>query len=409
MDEFRKGWGPLLAAMIGTMCGLITLTNYSQGFFVGPVTEEFGWTKAQFFFGFTLMMLAGLVTSPIIGSLADKYGARMLGIAGLIGHSLAYVLISLNPGSLPLWYASFLLLAVLAAGSQPIIWTKVINGWFVKNRGKAIGITMAGTGIGALILPPIVESIIATEGWRAGYRAIGIGAALFALPFIIMLFREPKPETSGDWQPTEPVAGWGYTADEAMKDQKFWVLGSVLFLTVFVVVGILANFERILGAEGIDRPTIAGIAAVLGGTVVIGRLLIGVLVDRFWAPGVGIVFFSLPIVAILLLLNIEITPATALFVAVTLGLAAGAELDLLAFLTSRYFGTAHYGAIFGRIFAFFTVGAGIAPPLFGAVADATGGYDRMLTISAGILGLCLVLFMMLGKYPDNAKTELAHA
>ena len=88
-----------------------------------------------------------------------------------------------------------------------------------------------------------------------------------------------------------------------------------------------------------------------------------------------------------------------------IGLAAGAELDLLAYLTSKYFGAAHYPAIFGAIIAFFTVGAGIAPPLFGAFAQAYQGYNVILTVSIGLLVLSIVLFLALGKYPGAALEE----
>jgi hypothetical protein len=74
MNEFSQGWKPLLAATIGTMCGIFTLTNYSQGFFVGPVTAEFGWTPPQFFLSYTVMMCLGLITGPIVGSLVKRHG-----------------------------------------------------------------------------------------------------------------------------------------------------------------------------------------------------------------------------------------------------------------------------------------------------------------------------------------------
>lgn len=406
MEEFKRGAGPLLAALIGTMCGLITVTNYSQGFFVGPVTQEFGWDPGQFFLGFTLMMVAGLFTAPAVGGLVEKWGARPLAIVGLAGHALAYVLLSFNPGSLPLWYLSFVLLAVLGAGSLPIIWTKVVNGWFVENRGKAIGIVMVGTGIGAFLLPPIVEAIISNYGWRTGYRAVGIGAAVVSLPFVIALFHERKFDIEGGpvTEAGRPPVTWGVTAGEAMRSTKFWFLGAVLFLTAFVIVGLLSNFERILTAEGLARSDISILAAILGLTVIVGRLLIGALVDRFWAPGVAVVFFTLPIVGLLLLLNVQITFVSAAFIAIAVGLAAGAELDLLAFLTSRYFGTAHYGAIFGRVFAFFTVGAGIAPPIFGGAAAAMDGYGPVLMASIAILLVSQGLFMAMGKYPTPQET-----
>ena len=90
MNEFREGWGPLLAATAGTMCGLLTITNYSQAFFVGPVTADLGWTTPQFFLGFALMMCVGMVSGPLVGSLAGRFGIRTLGIVGLVGHAVAY-------------------------------------------------------------------------------------------------------------------------------------------------------------------------------------------------------------------------------------------------------------------------------------------------------------------------------
>ena len=403
MSEFTYGWKSLLAATIGTMCGIFTLTNYTQGFFVGPVTSEFGWSAPQFFLSYTVLMCSGLLTGPLIGYIAQRVGLRTVGIVGLIGHSLAYVVLSLNTGSLMLWYLSWALVAILGAGSLPIIWTGVLNNWFTKHRGKAIGITMAGTGLGAFLLPPIVEFLIANHGWRTAYRGIGLGALLISLPIVFALFKE-KPDSStvtdGEVMANK-VETWGLTTKDAMRTKQFWILGAVLFLTVIVVAGLLSNFERIMTEQGFERSSIAQIAAVMGLTVIIGRLMVGALVDRFWAPGVAACFFLVATLGLLILVGTQVTMATALLVAVMIGLAAGAELDLLAYLTGKYFGPAHYPAIFGLIIAFFTVGAGIAPPLFGMAAQMFQGYGTMLSISIGLLLVSILLFLSLGRYPDE--------
>ena len=403
MSEFTYGWKSLLAATIGTMCGIFTLTNYTQGFFVGPVTSEFGWSAPQFFLSYTVLMCSGLLTGPLIGYIAQRVGLRTVGIVGLIGHSLAYVVLSLNTGSLMLWYLSWALVAILGAGSLPIIWTGVLNNWFTKHRGKAIGITMAGTGLGAFLLPPIVEFLIANHGWRTAYRGIGLGALLISLPIVFALFKEkPDSSTATDGEAVaNKVETWGLTTKDAMRTKQFWILGAVLFLTVIVVAGLLSNFERIMTEQGFERSSIAQIAAVMGLTVIIGRLMVGALVDRFWAPGVAACFFLVATLGLLILVGTQLTMATALLVAVMIGLAAGAELDLLAYLTGKYFGPAHYPAIFGLIIAFFTVGAGIAPPLFGMAAQMFQGYGTMLSISIGLLLVSILLFLSLGRYPDE--------
>ncbi|MDA8920576.1 MFS transporter, partial [Porticoccaceae bacterium] len=396
-------WKSLLAATIGTMCGIFTLTNYTQGFFVGPVTSEFGWSAPQFFLSYTVLMCSGLLTGPLIGYIAQRVGLRTVGIVGLIGHSLAYVVLSLNTGSLMLWYLSWALVAILGAGSLPIIWTGVLNNWFTKHRGKAIGITMAGTGLGAFLLPPIVEFLITNHGWRTAYRGIGLGALLISLPIVFALFKEkPNSSTATDGEVmANKVETWGLTTSDAMRTRQFWILGAVLFLTVIVVAGLLSNFERIMTEQGFERSSIAQIAAVMGLTVIIGRLMVGALVDRFWAPGVAACFFLVATLGLLILVGTQVTMATALLVAVMIGLAAGAELDLLAYLTGKYFGPAHYPAIFGLIIAFFTVGAGIAPPLFGMAAQMFQGYGTMLSISIGLLLVSILLFLSLGRYPDE--------
>ena len=408
MKEIRQGWRPLLAATLGIMCGIFAFTNYTQGFFVGPVTSEFGWSPSEFFLSYAVLMCLGLITGPVIGSLAAKYGIRPLGIIGLIGHAFAYVIISLNNGSLLLWYLSFALLAILSAGSLPIIWTTVLNSWFHEDRGKAIGITMAGTGLGAFLFPPIVEYVISNYGWRTAYRSVAIGSALLAIPFVIAFFKEKQVATEA----SETGAGtnhltWGLTRLEAMKTYRFWVLGLVLFVTALVIVGLLSNFARIMGEQGLDRFTIANIASVMGLTIILGRLLVGFLVDKFWAPGVAASFFLLPTIGVVVLLSMDINTGFAFLIAVLIGLAAGAELDLLAYLTGRFFGPAHYPTVFGAIFAFFAVGAGLGPPVYGAAAQATGGYASILQLSAGLLVLCIVLFLALGKYPSQESLNIA--
>jgi MFS family permease len=405
MSEFKHGWKPLAAATIGTMCGIFTLTNYSQGFFVGPVTTEFGWSAPQFFLSYTVLMCLGLLTGPWIGSIAERRGLRMVGIIGLIGHSLGYFLLSFNTGSLPLWYLTWALVAILGAGSLPIVWTGVLNNWFSKHRGKAIGITMAGTGLGAFLLPPMVEYLISNHGWRTAYRGIGIGALVVSLPIVFALFKEKPASDVGSQEAAKQPEVWGVTRAQAMRTARFWILGAVLFTTVIVIAGMLSNFERIMSERGFERSSIAQLAAVMGLTVILGRILVGALVDRFWAPGVAACFFALPTVALLILINTDVTFMMAMFIGILVGLAAGAELDMLAYLTGRYFGPAHYPAIFGAIIAFFTVGAGIAPPLFGGLAQAHGGYNYVLTLSIGLLAFSILLFLALGKYPDQEKAE----
>ena len=397
MSEFRRGLGPLVACVFGTSCGLLSITFYTQGIFVQPVTAEFGWDRGEFFLGYTLMMLTGLVTAPLVGSLIDRYGPKPIGIIGLTGHAIGYVLLALTPGSLIVWYATFVMLAVLSAGSLPMTWTTVVTGWFVKNRGLAIGFTMAGTGIAAFLAPPYAQFLIGNFGWRGGYLGLGLTALVVSLPLVMLLLRTHDADVGSRSEASGPV--WGVTRAEAMSSYKFWALGGALTLISLSANGMTANFVPLLIDGGIDAVRAAGIASTMGLAVIAGRLSAGFLVDRFWAPGVAAVFFAAPITAVLLLAATDVTPQLALMTAALIGLALGAELDVMAYVTARYFGVVHYGAVFGMVYVFFTVASGLAPALWGRVQVTMGSYQPMLYFAAVALGLAVILLLSMGRYP----------
>jgi predicted MFS family arabinose efflux permease len=391
--------------VVGNAAGILSITFYTQGLFAGPVTAAFGWSRSEFFLGFTVLQFSGLVTAPVVGSLIDRYGARMPGIAGLVGHAACYLLLSQATGSLALFYASFAALAVCAAGSLPVTWTTIVNAWFDARRGLAIGLTMAGIGAAAVIAPPFTEFLLASAGWRVAYAGLGLGALVLALPVVLAWLHEP-PGTRTDPDAHGHARVWGVTRPEALRDRRFWTIGGALVVITLSVIGLIPNFVPLLRDSGWTLADATRAATLLGVAVIAGRLLAGYLVDHVWAPAVAALFFAGPALAVALLSALPVTPALAFGAALLLGLAAGAELDLLAYLTSRYFGTAHYGAVFGGIYAFFSVGSGLAPLAYAAVHDLSGSYRPMLAAAAVAIVVAVALLLSLGPYPRaDAKTR----
>jgi predicted MFS family arabinose efflux permease len=207
-----------------------------------------------------------------------------------------------------------------------------------------------------------------------------------------------KPAGHHNGKPATPQA-WGLSRPQAIRSYRFWALGAALLVITLSLIGMIPNFVPFLLDSGIAPRRAAEIAGVMGIAVICGRLLAGFLVDRIWAPAVAAVFFTMPVLALLLLANFDTTENVALAAGIGMGLAAGAELDLLAFLTSRYFGVRHYGAVFGGIYAFFTVGSGLAPLLYARTYDALGTYRPIMVVAAGGLVLAIGLLLSLGRYP----------
>jgi predicted MFS family arabinose efflux permease len=263
---------------------------------------------------------------------------------------------------------------------------------------------MAGIGLAALLAPPFTQFLVDTAGWRIAYAGIGLSALALSLPAVLLYLRvAPETNTTAQTAADPTPLQWGPTRAEAMRDYRFWVLGIALFVITLSVIGLIPNFVPLLLDTGWTPTEAAQAATLLGVAVIVGRLMVGFLVDRIWAPAVAGIFFAGPAVAMVLMASLPITPALALVAAVLLGLAAGAELDLLAYLSSRYFGTRHYGAVFGAIYAFFTVGSGLAPLLYARVFDMLGTYRPMLAVAAIAIVVAIGLLLALGAYPLTSR------
>ena len=163
--------------------------------------------------------------------------------------------------------------------------------------------------------------------------------------------------------------------------------------------GALTNLVPALTDSGISNGEAAAIAGTVGIAMIPGRILSGVLMDRFYAPMVAAMMLVFPAIACLILRGSS-DPALLFVACGMLGLAAGAELDVLAFLTARYFGLIEYARIYAFIYAALATGSATAPTLFARIHDATGSYATSFTIAAGLFVVAAVLLLLLGRYPQ---------
>jgi predicted MFS family arabinose efflux permease len=171
--------------------------------------------------------------------------------------------------------------------------------------------------------------------------------------------------------------------------------------------GSITNFQPLLIGRGFDAPLAAKIASLIGLSVIIGRLVAGFLIDRFWAPLVTLPMLALPALACFLLAQDQVGVPGAMLSAALIGLAAGAETDLVAFLTARYFGLKNYGRLYGMQYAVFGFASGIAPALFGRVYDVYGTYQPILYAAAVLFVIGALLLLTLGRYPTLGGTATA--
>lgn len=409
MSEFRNGRRVLFAAMIGVGCGGSPLPFNVLPAVIGPIHAELGWSFLEISLGITLLGIVASLLAPFYGWASDRWGVRRVAIASLVAFSFTFALFAFMPPSLSAWYALWALVGLVAIGSTPVTWSRAINMWFLKSRGLALGIMLLGTSLAGMIVPQLAQAAIDGKlfgsGWRAVFPTLALLPLLIATPLSLWLFREPgvaeRPAGISDAQGNLT----GLTVREAVRDYRLWVIWLSIALVALAYGGVFINMVQIVGLHGFSAAQGATVMSVMAVGILAGRVITGLLFDRFWAPAVLVPILLAPALSCWLLMGTASPVSSLMAAALLLGFAAGAESDLIAYLAGRYFGMAHYGKIYGLLYMPFGIGSAISPALYGAVRDATGSYDAMLASAIGLFAIGALLPLTLGRYPDFSAAE----
>jgi MFS family permease len=404
--EFRRGWKVLVAALLGTACGSSPIPFQTMGFFIAPLQQEFGWSLRDISLGVTIYGVLGALLAPVFGSMADRFGVRPVALLSTTAFGLAFGALSLTPDSLAGFYSIWFLIGLVGIGSTPITWSRAVNLWFFRHRGLALGLTLVGTSVAALVLPILTVTLIDNVGWRTSYALLALLPLGIALPVALAWFREPRPEE----RPAELVAATrdggttlvGLTLAEAIRGPRFWLLVASIICVSFAYGGALVHMPQMLKGHGFSGEQTAVVMSLLGLSIFIGRIATGLLLDRFWAPLVVLPILCLPALSCMLLAGEAPTFPLAIVAGLLLGFSSGAETDLVAYLASRYFGMGHYGRIYGSLYMAFGIASAASPAVYGAVRDSTGSYDPILFVAVAMFVAGGLLLLTLGRYPDFA-------
>jgi MFS family permease len=404
-SEFARGWPIVLSAMFGIAFGLSPMPFYTIGIFAPLLAHEFHWSFAQIFAGITCTTAAVIIASPLVGLASDRYGVRRVALSSVALFGLSFMALALSNGSLPLYYATWLVVALLGAGTLPITWTRAVNNGFQSGKGLALGLSLIGTGLFGYMIKPLAAWFIGEWGWRGAYVAIGALPLLIALPLGLLCFRDPgqgviDPRDRREAARARAAATPGLTMRQTCGEWRFWLLGGCFVSLAFAVGGLIPNMENMLKLAGFQHPNIVSLTSLIGLSVIVGRILGGWLIDRFWAPAVAAVLLSAPAAACQILAATGLSYHGAMLAIALIGMAAGAEYDLLAYLVARYFGMKSYGSIYGWLYSFFALGAGLGPVFFGANFDRTHDYQLSLNLASVLFVAPALLLLLMGSYRD---------
>ncbi len=395
--EFARGWLVLLAAFVGISASISSLNYYAAGIFILPLEEEFGWSRAAISGqGVISVAFLGLL-SPFVGALIDRVGVRVVASISLVFYAACMYAMTLFVDSLWSFYILAAATALLAAGSSPVTFSRAVMGWFDKARGIALGLTLLGTGVAGVLAPLFLSDYVASNGWRMGYQLLAVIVLLAAIFVALFIKNDPIMSQQKDIGLSTSAQNTGLSYNEAFKTPVFYVLASIFILVALAVSGPIIHFIPMLIGLGVSATEAGQLAAIIGVSVMVGRLVTGVLLDCFFAPRVATLLFSLATLGFFLFLwggaNF------AIFAAVAVGISIGGEVDLIGYMVSKYFGLRAYGVVYGSLYAVFVVGAGLSPFLTGVMYDLTGSYQIVFIIAAICLALASFLSLFLRPFP----------
>jgi MFS family permease len=408
------GWWNVATGFVGMGLSYAMFTVFAFGTFVKPLQEEFGWTRGELSFAYTMTNIAVVIASPCLGMLIDRFGVRRILIPSVVLMGITVASMTLLTANIWHYYALYFLIPFLGAGTLPQSYSRVIIAWFSRRRGIALGISLAGFGAGAALVPIVAQMTIEAYGWRIAYIGFSVAVFALALPMALFVLRE-KPEDMGllpdgdepltEIENEQPVnlANIGLSGSEAVKTRSYWLILISFLLVGIGLTGILAHLVPMLTDRGVAPQTAALCMSTLGFCIIIGRIFAGYLMDYFFAPYVTACFL-LGMVTGIVILATGTTSSMVFVAAAMVGMASGSEISEIAYICSRYFGQKAFGLIYGIMFAAFQVGAAFGAPLMGIYHDRVGDYIGALWFIACIVFVGMVLIALLKPYPDLQKT-----
>ena len=394
-----RQWVIVAVAAVGLFLGFGPIISFTFGVFLSPVAGEFGWGRGETSLAFSLSLLAMGIATPMLGKLVDRLGARTVILSAAIVFGGGLMSLSLLTPSLWHFYAVFLVMGLFGGGTAPVPYSKVISQWFDEKRGLALGLAMVGLGLGAFVMPSLANTLISNLGWRQAYVVIG-GMVIFVTIPIVGLFLKENTQSPGPHTESESPSGAavdGMSSGEARRTSEFWLMATSFFLVSSACHAGLIHMAPMLIDRGATAQTASLAISFLGGATLMGRVIAGLLLDRFFVSRVGIGFFA-GVAAGLGLLWSGATGSVAFVAAVLVGLGLGAEVCTIAYVVGRYFGLRAFGEIHGYLFAAFILGAVVGPLLMGFSFDSLDGYEFALGILVVAVIVGVALLTRLGPY-----------
>lgn len=404
-------WMVALTALVLTLVFGATYTTF--GLFVGPVSKEFGLSRADINTAVIILTIGSALVSPVIGRLLDRLPARpiMIVSALLFGGCLAALGLSRS-----LWLDAVILavplpIGMLGSGSMTMM--VLLARWFTRQRGRAIALASLGLPFSSVLVAPVMGMLITAIGWRMALVATGAASLLLLLVVALIVRDRPRPgevEGGAPAGPAEPAAeaplGQPAKVGVLLSKPQFWTIGLSAATAMGTSQALTISMAPLAISNGLSTVQAATLLSMMGVGATAGMLLLAAIADRLNRVSLltGVFLF---IAAVNVALLFSRTYPTLVGCGLAVGLLSGAVTPVFYALLADRFGVASYGTVRGLVAPLTAIVGAVAVRFAGEVYDRTGGYDAMFNAFVVVLLLAAAAMFATRFFGKALPTEAA--
>ncbi len=406
-DTRTSGILTTIGSLVGLALGPSVIAVLTISLYIPAIEAEFGWTRVQVSFAFTIVAYLIVVVSPVQGLLVDRFGPRRVVLTSIPLFALSLAALYYTPANLGIYYLMWAAVAVLSVGLWPIAYLQAITPWFDRKLGLALGSANAGIGVGSTLLPILVIGpAIAAYGWRETFVIIAALVLFVSWPVVAFCLREPSTVDVAATKARDLAKSFGMSFKDSMREPTFVILNIAFFMLGLTATSLVSQQVPLLREAGWTPDQTTHLQTTFGFGLLFARVAVGFIIDHIFAPRVMMTVSIGGAVACILY---AVYPDAAYVSALLIGFLLGAEFDVLAFLIKRYYGNVAYGRIYGVIFGVFYLGSGLGITGLAWIRQISSdqSYDNGLYVAAVVLVSSAVLLAFLPRYRYYAGDEAA--
>lgn len=406
-------WRVLAGCCIVAIFGVTSLYGSTFGLMMLPMQKELGWSRGDITFSLTLMTFVGPAILPLVGWVVDNVPLRPLILWGVLLQSVSLAAFGFMQGSVWVYYVLCLVMIFTATGASFLTLSKLLQTWFDKAFGRALGILFALITVGAVIHPQIVSVVITHASWREAFMVMGLLSLVCGGLAAWFLVRE-RPADAAPASPLTTPAGIPdpsappVSMRAFLSDRIWWILAFWNMLFGFAVAGIMVHFAAMMQDRGMSLAQAATAMSLIGAGGFVGNLMAGWLIDHTSATRLARLFVLAPLGATVML-YFGSSVGVVIVAAVLLGVFNSGDHSLSAFLARRYFSSESFGRASATQQIAVSFGSGTAPWLMGVVHDRTGSYDVALMVSMGAFVFAAIAAWLLPEFREGQRPATAMA